>query len=119
MEAGLEHLSWAGGTLRHVDVLLVVTLPGRVAHITAARTIRLARDLGIPEIVLVGNRVAGQADEQRLRALAAAHDVAVLAMLPDDPAFATADREGTCVLDAGVATEGVRALERLADRLVG
>ena len=48
MEAGLEHLSWAGGTLRHVDLLLIVAQPQVKSLLTAARTVRLARQLGIP-----------------------------------------------------------------------
>jgi CO dehydrogenase nickel-insertion accessory protein CooC1 len=43
MEAGLEHLPWAGGTLRHVDLLAIVALPQVKSLMTAARTIRLAR----------------------------------------------------------------------------
>ncbi len=42
MEAGLEHLSWAGGTLRHVDMLLIVVQPTMKVLLTAARTHKLA-----------------------------------------------------------------------------
>lgn len=117
MEAGLEHLSWAGGTLRHVDALLVVVQPGQVARVTAARTIALARELGIPEVALVGNRVAGEADERRLAAFADEHGVSVLAMVPEDPAFVAADRVGVCVLDTDAGSPGVRVVEQLAERL--
>lgn len=117
MEAGLEHLSWAGGTLRHVDALLVVAQPGRVALITAARTIALARQLGIPEVALVGNRVTGETDVRRLAGFADEHGVSVAAMVPEDPAFAAADRVGACVLDTAADADGVRAVETLAELL--
>lgn len=48
MEAGLEHLSWAGGTLRYVDVLLVVVQPTSKVMMTADRTHKLALELGMP-----------------------------------------------------------------------
>ena len=43
MEAGLEHLSRSGGTLRYVDQLLVVVEPYAKAIETGRRTVRLAR----------------------------------------------------------------------------
>ena len=46
MEAGLEHLSRSGGTLRFVDHLLVVVEPYAKAIETARRTVRLAQGTG-------------------------------------------------------------------------
>ena len=70
MEAGLEHLSWAGGTLRYVDMLLVVVQPTAKVMMTADRTHTLAMELGIPRIAFVGNRAnvirALLADQQQV-----------------------------------------------------
>lgn len=93
MEAGLEHLSRSGGTLAHVDVMLMVMEPTRKAVLTAARTIELARDLGIVRIAGVGNKVRPE-DAEFLEAMASEHGVRLAATLPDDPEVRTAERAG-------------------------
>ncbi|MGI8757690.1 MAG: hypothetical protein ACR2K0_00095 [Acidimicrobiales bacterium] len=117
MEAGLEHLSWAGGTLRHVDVLLVVAEPQAKSLITAKRTIALARQLGIPRICLIGSRAERPGDEERLGAFAAEHEVELVAVVPRDEAVVDADRVGACVLDTEPGSPAVAAIQRLAEVL--
>ena len=63
MEAGLEHLSRAGGTLKNVDHLLVVVEPYAKAIETARRTAFLARELGIAKVHLVGSKVRDATDQ--------------------------------------------------------
>jgi len=117
MEAGLEHLSWAGGTLRHVDILLVVVQPTAKVMMTADRTHTLALQLGIPRIAFVGNRALHRADVERMEAFAAARDCELLVAIPEDGAVPSADRASSCVLDTAPESEAVRAVARLADRL--
>ena len=94
MEAGLEHLSRAGGTLAYADVLLVVCEPTRKSVLTAARTVTLAGELGIPRVLAVGNKVRGDQDAQFLgRALAEA-GLELAGSLPFDPQVSDADRRG-------------------------
>ena len=57
MEAGLEHLS--RGTDRHVDTLLVVLEPYFKALETARRCAELGRELGIPRVWGVANKLRG------------------------------------------------------------
>ena len=116
MQAGLEHLSWAGGTLRHVDLLLVVVEPTAKTLMTADRAHRLAVDLGIPEVGFVGNRASG-GDRPRLEAFAAERGAKLMALIPDDDAVRQADRVGKCVLDTAPTSASVLAIEGLADRL--
>jgi CO dehydrogenase maturation factor len=113
MEAGLEHLSWAGGTLRHADLLLVVAAPEVKSLLTAARTIALARQLGIPRIGLVGNR-GRDGDEELFRTFARQHEVELLAVVPVDEAIIQADRNGACVLDTAPSAPAVGAIQALA-----
>jgi len=113
MEAGLEHLSWAGGTLRDVDLLLVVLQPTGKVLLTADRIHRLAVELGIADIAFVGNR-AGPADHQRLADFAASRGRALLAVIPEDEAVHEAERRALCVLDWAPQSPAVRALEELA-----
>ncbi len=113
MEAGLEHLSWAGGTLRHSDLLLVVANPQVKSLVTASRTIALGRQLGIPVIGLVGNR-AGDDDRHHLEAFAGDHSVDLLGVIPEDEAIIRADRAGRCLLDIDPSASAVEAIEALA-----
>jgi CO dehydrogenase maturation factor len=84
MEAGLEHLSRSGGTLAHVDVLLMVAEPTRKALLTAGRTIELARELGILRIAGVGNKARPE-DVEHLRGMASEHGVRLAGVVPYDP----------------------------------
>ena len=86
MEAGLEHLSWAGGTLRYVDLLLVVVQPTSKVMMTADRTHKLALELGIERIAFIGNRATGPADVERMEAFAAERGCELLIAIPEDSA---------------------------------
>ncbi len=116
MEAGIEHLSWAVGTLRHVDDLLVVLQPTVKVLLTAARTYELAVALGIPRIAFVANR-ARPDDVARLEAFAAERGGELLAVVPDDEAVHAADRAAQCLLDTAPDSPSVRAIEGLAQAL--
>jgi CO dehydrogenase nickel-insertion accessory protein CooC1 len=117
MEAGLEHLSWAGGTLRYVDLLLVVVQPTSKVMMTADRTHKLALELGIPRIAFVGNRALGPDDVARMEAFAAERSSELLIAIPEDGAVPAADRAASCVLDTAPDSEAVSAIGRLADGL--
>ena len=119
MEAGLEHLSWAGGTLRYVDMLMVVVQPTAKVMMTADRTHKLALELGIERIGFIGNRATGPADVERMEAFAAERGCDLLIAIPEDAAVPTADRASSCVLDTAPDSEAVKAIGRLADRLEG
>ena len=119
MEAGLEHLSWAGGTLRYVDLLLVVVQPTAKVMMTADRTHKLALELGIPRIAFLGNRATSPADVERMEAFAAERGCELLVAIPEDAAVPAADRASRCVLDTAPDSEAVRAIGRLAERLEG
>jgi CO dehydrogenase maturation factor len=68
MEAGIEHMG--RGTAEHVDCLLIVTEPNQTGLTTAERIIGLARDLGIPNHVLIGNKIAGDEDKEFIETFA-------------------------------------------------
>jgi CO dehydrogenase maturation factor len=95
MEAGIEHLSRAGGTLAYVDALLVVVEPSRKSVITAARTAALATELGIPRVLAVGNKARDDGDVAFLHTELAASDTPIVAVLPYQQTVADADRAGT------------------------
>lgn len=64
MEAGLEHM--ARGTTESMDAFVVVVEPGQRAIQTAHQIRRLATDLGVRQVYVVGNKVAGPADQETI-----------------------------------------------------
>jgi len=65
MEAGLEHLG--RGTTEFIDSLIVVVEPGKRSIQTAKEIRRLARDLGIKKVCVVGNKIKGDEDISLLK----------------------------------------------------
>lgn len=117
MEAGLEHLSRSNGTLRYVDVLLIVVEPYHKALETARRTVYLAQELGIPRIFGVASKVEDDDDARRVEAFAAEHGLEVIASIPYDDEVRRADKSGRPVLDSAPGSPAVAAVERLLERL--
>jgi len=85
MGAGIEHLS--RGTARGVDLLLVVTEPTRVSAQSAATILRLARDLGVPAVRVLGNKVRSERERAFLEETFGPD---LLAVLPYDDEVAEA-----------------------------
>jgi CO dehydrogenase maturation factor len=61
MEAGIEHLG--RGTAGMVDRFIVVVEPGARSIQTYERIRSLAADLGVRQVSVVGNKIAGEADK--------------------------------------------------------
>ena len=116
MEAGIEHLSRAGGTLANADVLILLMEPSRKAVITAQRTIGLAKELGIARWVGVGNKVDTDEARQAIEELCAEHDVPLDVIIPSTSDIVAADRRGE-PLDREVAPEVWAAVDSLVDSL--
>ncbi len=116
MEAGLEHLSRSGGTLAHADLLLVVCEPTRKSVLTAARTASLAAELGIPDVLALGNKAHTPDDVAFFHEALSAEGIQVAGVLPFDPKVAAADRAGAVGLTP-VAPDVQRALDEVLDAL--
>ncbi len=115
MEASIEHLS--RGTLRHVDILLLITEPYYRSLETLGRMAPLARELGIKHIYVVANKVRGPRDKEAIRRYCAERELEMLAELPFDEAVLEADQSGVPVLDAHPEAAYVKVVEQLVDRL--
>lgn len=87
MAAGIEHLG--RGTARSVDKLIVVVEPGRRSIETASRIRKLAQDIGLHNVVLVGNKVRSRSDKDFL--VSSMPDFKFLGFIPYDPAIIDAD----------------------------
>jgi CO dehydrogenase maturation factor len=64
MAAGIEHLG--RGTAKAVDKLIVVVEPGRGSIETTYRIEKLAKDIGLNNIVLVGNKINNPSEKEFL-----------------------------------------------------
>lgn len=117
MEAGLEHLSRAGGTLKSVDHLLVMIEPYAKAVETARRTASLARELGIPRVSGVGNKVRDEQDRAIVERVSDEAELPLLSVLPFDESIRLADREGRSPIDVDPDSPVVSAIADLAGRL--
>jgi CO dehydrogenase maturation factor len=119
MEAGVEHLG--RGTSQAVDAMIIVVEPGRRSLGVMEEIRRLANDLGMKNIYLVGNRVRGEADEAFIRQMATASGgsgtgLPILGFLPYDPMVIEADLTGEAVYD--IAPETVAAARQIWQKLI-
>jgi len=80
MEAGVEHLGRA--TARAVDKMIIVVEPGRGSIETAYRIRELAKDIGLENIAVVGNKIRGEHDRDLLTS--AMPDFEFLGFIPYD-----------------------------------
>jgi CO dehydrogenase maturation factor len=95
MYAGVEHLGRA--TVDFVDAMLIVVEPTRRSLGTAAQIQKLANDLGLKRLYLIGNKVR---NEEEAKFLAAeTPGLPVLGCLPADLKVQEADRLGIPVYD--------------------
>jgi len=90
MEAGIEHLG--RGTASSVNKLIVVVEPGQRSIETAHQIKKLAQDLGLKNIVLVGNKVRNDQDKEFL--IRQLPGFTFLGFLPYDNQIIEADLEG-------------------------
>ncbi|MDK9709459.1 MAG: AAA family ATPase [Desulforhopalus sp.] len=90
MEAGIEHLGRA--TSASVDALIIVVNPGARSRTAADKIRRLGKDIGIKNIIILGNRVKNKEDEELIRSTLP--DFEILGFLPEHEEVVAADREG-------------------------
>lgn len=95
MEAGIEHLGRA--TARAVDKLFIVVEPGRRSIDTAGHIKKLASEIGLNNIALIGNKIRSKKDEEFLKTHLP--DFEFLSFLPYDDALIEADLNGISPFD--------------------
>jgi CO dehydrogenase maturation factor len=113
MYAGVEHLGRA--TADFVDAMIVVVEPTRRSLGTAAQIKKLAADIGLTRLWLVGNKVRSADEATFLQA--ETPGLPLLGMLPADLAVQEADRLGVAVYDHVPALR--QAAEKIAQTLIG
>jgi CO dehydrogenase maturation factor len=111
MEAGLEHLG--RGTAMAVNRLIVVVEPGRRSIETARQIRRLALDIGIKELSLVGNKI--RTDKDRDFLLQEMSGFRFLGFIPFRSQIIEADLEGSAPFDRD--QETLRDVKEMIKRL--
>jgi CO dehydrogenase maturation factor len=95
MYAGVEHLGRA--TVDFVDAMLIVVEPTRRSLGTAAQIKKLANDIGLEKLWLVGNKVEDRDEAAFLEN--ESPGLPLLGIIPADSAVLQADRLGLSVYD--------------------
>ncbi len=95
MEAGIEHLG--RGTASAVNKLLVVVEPGRRSVETAHHIQKLAGEIGLSRIALVGNKIRGPEDRRFLEENMPGFEF--MGFIPYDTAIIEADLNGISPYD--------------------
>jgi len=115
MAAGIEHLGRA--TVQGVDALIVVVEPGRRSIETGKRVVRLAGDIEIDRVFIVGNKM--RSDAHRQFVTDAFPGVPVLGFLSYSECVLEADFECRAVYEDNDAliAEGQQILAALEERL--
>jgi CO dehydrogenase maturation factor len=106
MAAGIEHLS--RGTAQAVDRLIIVVEPGQASMETALRVKKLAGDLGIKKLAVVGNKVHGADEEAYIRK--GTDGLEMLGVIPYDTGLVDAQMQGLPVIRSQVIKSSVDAI---------
>ncbi len=96
MEAGLEHLG--RGTASAVDAFIVVVEPGQRSLQTAQAIKRLAADIWIHKVYVVGNKIRNEQDKAFIRERLPGDEL--LGFLPFSEKAIEADMKGIAIFDA-------------------
>jgi len=112
MYAGVEHLGRA--TVDFVDAMIIVVEPTRRSLGTARQIKKLANDIGLERLWLVGNKVRNEEESSFLEAESSG--IPVLGFLPADLKVQEADRLGIPVYDHVPALKS--AVENMAKKLI-
>lgn len=116
LEASPEHLS--RGTVRHADVLVVVSEPYYRSLESMNRIASLASELPIPHVVAVLNKCRGEEDREAFVEFCERHSLRFFAALAWSEEAVRADRCAMALLDYAPGGEMVTAVAGLADAIL-
>jgi CO dehydrogenase maturation factor len=116
MEAGVEHMG--RGTAEHVETMLIVTDSSLKAMETAKKLYGLAKQIGIKEVFIVGNKVASQSEGALIERFARQNEIPLLGQIPLDEKVLEADRSGESPFKHANQSIGVAAIHKLGEKLL-
>jgi len=118
VDTGASPEHFTRGTTEFIDVMLVVAEPYFKSLETARRYYGFARQLGIPKIWVVANKVRGIEDQAAIEEFCRHHDMEILAWIPYDASLADAERLGAAPLDHDPASAWVNTTSLIVERLL-
>ncbi|MDQ3708857.1 MAG: hypothetical protein M3387_06055 [Actinomycetota bacterium] len=113
LEAGIGTLTRLGDGSVAAVVIVVEPTPRSIE--VGTRAAALAREKSLGRVVVVANRLRGDADRDRLADVFRGYE---LVAVPDDPGIAAAERAGTAPLDTAPGAPAVQALVGLAESFI-
>ena len=116
LEASTEHLLVA--TAEHADAMYAVVEAYGKSLETGRRVAVLARDLGLPRVGLIANKVRDEGDVATVAAYAERHGIEFIGAIPHDDCFHQADRAVRAPLDQDPDAPAIRAIDDLAALLI-
>lgn len=116
MEASIEHLT--RGTVRTVEMLLLIAEPYFRSLETLGRMAPLAKDLGIPHVLAIANKVRSPRDEAAIREYARQRDIEIVGVVPFDEQVTEADQAGHSLIDTAPDAAAVASVRDIADRIL-
>ena len=96
-EAGIEHLG--RGTAKALDVLIIVTGAYQKSLDLTLKVTKLAQELGIKKIFLIGNMIEDKQSSELIQKWAKNHDIEIIGMIPRDKSILQCERKGESPFD--------------------
>ena len=115
-EASTEHLCL--GTAKFADAMYAVVEPYFKSLETGRRIALLARDLGIPRVGLIANKVRDAKDLATVREFAERHEIELAGSVPQDDCFFAAERAAVAPIDFAPDAPAVVAIGELGRSLL-
>ena len=116
MEAGIEHMG--RGTAKHVDIMIIVVDSSRKSLEIARKINRMANEAGIKNVFVVGNRVRDSVEKELITDFIETNGLQLLALIPYDETVVKADRLGEAPFKYTETSEGVKAIQEIAETLL-
>lgn len=115
MEAGIEHLG--RGTAKQVDIMLIITDSSIKSLETAKNIHKLAKDAGIKQVILIGNKVANELQRDAIKKFAGNNSLNILDFVPFDEQVVRAEMQGETPLKYEKSS-AVQNIEKLGMKII-
>ena len=115
MEAGLEHLG--RGTVKGIDALVNTLEPSSRAVDVSLKIMELSKDLELPKVLFVANKVTSPEDERFLTTALGSRGIQLVHSIPFDKTLQDADRSKMAPIDFSPSSRAIQSIARLKGTL--